>query len=90
MSDYTLEQRKLVAWHSATPAIGRDPNYVRQDAFGWFIHWSDYGNRNSDYGWEIDHAQATILGGSDNLSNLRALHWHNNASIGGLLGSALR
>ncbi len=90
MSVNTLEQRKLVAWRNATPVIGYDPNDVRKDAFGWFIRWSDYGNRNSDYGWEIDHAHPTILGGSDNLSNLRALHWRNNATLGGLLGNALR
>ena len=79
---------KYAAWQKATPVIGRDPNYVRQDAFGWYIVWSDYGNRDSDYGWEIDHISPTILGGLDIPANVRALHWRNNASLGGMLSGA--
>ena len=86
----TLEQQKRAAWSKAHVVIGRDPALVRKDDFGWFIRWSDYGNRDSEWGWEIDHQRPTILGGTDSLANLRALHWHNNASLGGLLGAALR
>ncbi len=86
----TLEQRKLAAWRKARVAVGHDPAHARQDEFGWWIVWSEYGNRNSAWGWEIDHGVPTVLGGTDSLANLRALHWRNNASLGGLLGAALR
>lgn len=79
------EQRKRIAWGNATPVSTHDPNYARKDAFGWWIVWDEYGNRNSEYGWEIDHIQPTALGGGDTAANLRALHWRNNASLGGLL-----
>ena len=77
--------RKRIAWGKAFPVPGTDSSQVRKDAYGWFIHWSEYGNRDSAFGWEIDHAIPTVLGGSNRASNLRALHWRNNASGGGLL-----
>ena len=39
-----------------------------------------YGDRTSDYGWEIDHTKPVSEGGSDDLSNLRPLQWENNAT----------
>lgn len=66
-----------------------DPAVWRQDDFGQLIRWSDYGDRNSAYGWEIDHRVPTGLGGSDLLSNKRPLHCSVNAGLGGLLGAAL-
>ena len=92
MSPFQLsqDQRKLIAWNNASPVLGHDPNLTRKDAFGNFIVWSAYGDRGSDYGWEIDHIRPTVLGGGDNGSNLRALHWRNNSGLGGLLGNALR
>ena len=86
----SMEARKLSAWAKASAVPGRDPNHIRRDAFGWLIVWSEYGDRQSVYGWEVDHAQPTILGGASGHSNLRALHWRNNASLGGLLGGLRR
>ena len=80
---------KVIAWQNAAPIPGRDETEWRHDAFGSVIKWSDYGDRNSEYGWEIDHQTPTALGGSDSANNLRALHWRNNASLGGMLASAL-
>jgi len=34
-----------------------------------------HGDRNSDYGWEIDHINPI---GGDDPSNLRALQWKNS------------
>jgi len=84
---YTLEERKLAAWSKATPVVGYDPALVCQDVYGWYIQWSDYGDRNCDYGWEIDHHQPTVFGGGDDVANLRALHWRNNASLGALIAN---
>jgi len=54
-------------------------NY-RLDECGALIKFEDYGQRNSIYGWEIDHITPKSKGGKDILSNYRALHWNNNAS----------
>jgi hypothetical protein len=52
----------------------------RKDACGAWIRWADYGNRNSQWGWEIDHILGVASGGSDSLSNLRPLQWENNVA----------
>lgn len=52
----------------------------RKDQCDAWIKYSEYGNRQSDYGWEIDHITPVSKGGDDSLANLRPLHWNNNAS----------
>lgn len=79
------QDRKIAAWNKAFVVPGYDPNHVRKDASGWWIVWAEYGKRNSAYGWEIDHAIPTILGGGDGSDNLRALHWRVNCGLGGAL-----
>jgi hypothetical protein len=84
-----VEARKLTAWNKARSANAMfGPDY-RIDDFGNLIRWQDYGKHSSPHGWEIDHALPSALGGSDHLSNLRALHCKTNRSLGGLLGNAL-
>ena len=76
------DRRKLVAWNHAALIPGRDGNEWRMDDYGCRIRFSDYGDRESDFGWEIDHIVPLARGGLDIDSNLRALYWAVNASRG--------
>lgn len=49
----------------------------RWDVCGTVMKRSEHGNRNSKYGWEIDHINPN---GNDSLSNLQPLQWENNVS----------
>ena len=62
-------------WEKGKPVENNDPNVWRKDDCGAWIGRNYYGNRNSQYGWEIDHISP---GGPDTLSNLRPLQWQNN------------
>lgn len=69
-------------WNKARPYGNLDPAQYRIDECGALMRFGDYGNRDSDYGWEIDHIVPVSKGGTDELSNLRALQWDNNATRG--------
>lgn len=75
-SDYTVQK----VWGKGTIVPNDDPNVWRKDQCGAWIGRTYYGNRNSQYGWEIDHIRPESEGGGDELSNLRPLQWQNNAS----------
>jgi len=79
MASYSEEQIQKV-WEKATVVSGNDSNVFRKDQCGAWIARKQYGNRNSSYGWEIDHITLESKGGSDELSNLRPLQWENNMS----------
>ncbi len=76
---WTSEQIEAV-WQKGTPVANNDPAVWRKDECGAWIHRPNYGNRNSQYGWEIDHITSQDHGGSDAPSNLRPLQWQNNAA----------
>jgi hypothetical protein len=78
---------KVIVWMKGHAIPNHDPNVWRADDFNHIIRYSDYGDRSSEYGWEIDHIVATALGGGDNSGNLRPLHHRINSGLGGLLGS---
>ena len=64
-------------WEKGIVVLGNDPKKWRKDQCGAWISRSQYGNRDSQYGWEIDHISP---GGEDILSNLRPLQWQNNVA----------
>ncbi len=70
-------------WEKASRAEGNDPNVWRKDQCQAWIGRAHYGDRNSQYGWEIDHIRPQAEGGGDELSNLRPLQWQNNAEKAG-------
>ena len=71
-----------LVWNKATTVAGYDPASIRKDACGAWILRNQYANRESIYGWEVDHVYPKALGGDDSLDNLRAMQWENNESKG--------
>ena len=67
-------------WGKGKVVPNNDPNIWRKDEGGAWIGRRYYGDRNSQYGWEIDHIKSESRGGGDELFNLRPLQWKNNVS----------
>ena len=57
---------------------GFDKEHFRKDACGAWIQRSEYGNHNSQYGWDVDHVLPRALGGGNEDVNLRPMQWQNN------------
>lgn len=72
-SDFVID----AVWQKAHKEDGYDPNLWRKDLAKAWIRRDHYGVE-SKYGWEIDHLRPLSSGGSDEISNLNALHWRNN------------
>lgn len=67
-------------WEKGNIVANNDPRKWRKDDCQAWIHRLAYGDRNSQYGWEIDHITPESQGGTDDISNLRPLQWQNNAA----------
>lgn len=50
--------------------------FFKRDVFGSTIERGEYG-KEGEYGWEIDRIVPLSRGGTDDLANLRPLHWKN-------------
>jgi hypothetical protein len=82
------ETLKEMAWNSARAVPEHDPATERLDACGAWIHYADFENHDSDYGWEIDHVYPISKLRSKKIprqlwnhsTNIRAMHWKNNQS----------
>lgn len=80
MSNWSKEVIQAVWEKGETTTYNPDTN--RKDAKGAWILRNAYGDRKNDEGWEIDHITSKANGGSDDLFNLRPLHWKNNVLKG--------
>ncbi len=74
------EQQFQAVWEKGKEVHGIDKNLWRKDQCDAWIDRSQYGDRKSIYGWEIDHITPVDRGGTDDIINLRPLQWENNAS----------
>ncbi len=81
MGNYS-EQKIQQVWERGIKVNGYDENLYRKDICGAWIKKEEYGNRESAYGWEIDHFKPKSLGGTDDLLNLIPLQWENNRTKG--------
>lgn len=73
------EETVQKVWEKGAVAPNNDPHVWRKDVCGAWMNRSEHGNRNSKYGWEIDHITPESDRGGNELSNLRPLQWENNA-----------
>ncbi len=84
------EELKKEVWAKGIAVEEYPEDKVRKDACGAFMLYEKFGNRQSPYGWEIDHiCPISILEGLnissddiDNIVNLRPMNWENNNSKG--------
>jgi hypothetical protein len=74
-----LEDLKRAAWSRTTPVSGENAWEFRKDCKGSLIRYTDFGNRHSPFGWELDYIVSRAFGGSGDSDNLQALHWRANA-----------
>ena len=69
-------------WQKGLKVNGYNPDLYRQDYSGAWISRMAYGDRESIFGWEIDHVYPKSRGGTDEEINLRPINWQNNISKG--------
>ena len=61
---------KTLVWIKGTTIPNYDLAIWRRDVYGNAILFLAYGNRDSDYGWEIDRITPVAEGGSDDIKEI--------------------
>ena len=58
-----LEDLKRAAWGRTSPVSGQLNAWeFRKDCLGKVVRYSDFGNRHSPFGWELDHIVPRSVG----------------------------
>ena len=79
---------KNQVWEKGQIIAGYDSSKIRKDACGAWICKDNYGDKTSDFGWEVDHIypksrlheMCVPIDLINDIQNLRPLHWMNNES----------
>lgn len=66
-------------WEKARGMPDRDADEWRQDRCGAWLHWQQYNNMKSEYGWKILGVKP---GSRHKLENLQPFHCGNDFDIG--------
>ena len=64
-----LEDLKRAAWARTSPVSSANAWDIRKDCLGNLVRYTDFANRHSPFGWELEYM------GSQEPDNLQALHW---------------
>lgn len=64
-----LEDLKRAAWGRTSPVSSANAWDMRKDCLGNLVRYTDFGNRHSPFGWELDYM------GAASPENLQALNW---------------
>ena len=64
-----LEDLKRAAWGRTSAVSSANAWDIRKDCLGNLVRYTDFGNRHSPFGWELDYM------GSHAPENLQALNW---------------
>ena len=77
-----LEDLKRAAWARTSPVTGQ-PNAweFRRDCLGNLVRYTDFGNRHSPFGWELE-VITRLASAGQGPDNVQALHWKANAASG--------